>query len=112
MLQQARGWSDNENVTWSDVAREYSVDKEITRQLVKEFLSDHAIPAAKIEQCNNRRARRSKPTIKHRINFPMSRPISYHKKRIKDDVNNGTIQLGEKVVENEHTSFVVAKNRA
>lgn len=63
VLEQARTWSSTEKVKWAQLGR--------ANQL-KSFCN---IPAAHIDQCEDRAPRRE------RIKFPMSRPIGFHRKK-------------------------------
>lgn len=48
LLQKATRWSPLEEVQWSDLAKEHRVTKPNGGQIVKLFLSEHDVPAAKV----------------------------------------------------------------
>ena len=112
LLEQARHWSSQEKVNWSELARQYGLKQKNGGQTLKDLLKQHDIPVAQTPQRGNRAPRCQRLSLAEGIKFPMSRPISYHKHRIQNDIQSGRILQGEKVLETTHDSFTVATDRA
>lgn len=50
LLDDARSWPETKDVNWSLLARQYGIDFPNGGQIIKEFLVQHNIPAASVNQ--------------------------------------------------------------
>ena len=107
LLLEAQSWSPTEEINWSDLARRYGIEKKNGGQCIKEFLKEHDIPAALIDQTPNRNKRRKRKTLPGGIPFPMERPISAQKEVLAEKIDKGEILLGEEAVPSTHNSYTV-----
>ena len=86
LLTEARSWSADKIVNWSSVARRYGLTKANAGQSVKEFLRNHGIPAASVEQRIGHSLRRKRKVLPGGIPFPMQRPSAFHKKDLPENI--------------------------
>ena len=84
LLEVARSWSPDEDVNWSQLAREYCIKSPNGGQIVKEYLKEKNIPAASIRQRTSRAQRRCKKRIGGtNLTIPMFPTAIHEKKRYK-----------------------------
>ena len=74
LLQEAQSWSPTQNINWSELARRYGLNKKNGGQCIKEYLKQHNIPSAFLDQTPNRNQRRRRKTLPGGIPFPMHKP--------------------------------------
>lgn len=110
LLSKARLWGENELVNWSELARQYGITKSNGGQSVKEFLKENNIPVALREQRVQRFPRRKRKKLPGGIPFPMSRPSSFHRKKLFDLVQAGNVVQGEPIVPVSVPEFAVDKS--
>ena len=109
LLDEARTWSADQKVNWSELARKYGLHQKNGGQTIKEFLAANGVPLA-TKTMVSRRDRRKSKKLPGGISFPMKKPSSYHKKSISQLVETGQILMGKEVVEEVHTTFSVSKD--
>ena len=84
LLEVARSWSPDEDVNWSQLAREYCIKSPNGGQIFKEYLKENNIPAASIRQRTSRAQRRCKKRIGGtNLTIPMFPTAIHEKKRYK-----------------------------
>ena len=69
LLQEAQSWSPTQNINWSELARRYGLNKKNGGQCIKEYLKQHNIPSAFLDQTPNRNQRRRRKTLPGGIHF-------------------------------------------
>jgi len=75
-------------------------------QVIKEFLSQHDIPAVCTQQRPNRAPRRSKKKLPGgRVSFPMHQPVCKQKQKVANKVTSGEIQIGREIVQTTYSSY-------
>ena len=109
LLKEARAWPADQVIYWSEVARRYGVTKPNGGQYVKEVLAKFGIIAATQNQRSQQKPRRARKVLLPGIPFPMERSIKYHKQKIAEQVKDGKILQGEKVVETTYTKHIISK---
>ena len=109
LLEEARAWPADQVINWSEVARRYGVTKPNGGQYVKEVLAKFGIIAATQNHRPQRKPRRARKVLLPGIPFPMERSIKYHKQKIAEQVKDGKILQGEKVVETTYTKLIISK---
>ena len=109
LLEEARAWPADQVINWSEVARRYGVTKPNGGQYVKEVLAKFGIIAPTQNQRPQRKPRRARKVLLPGIPFPMERSIKYHKQIIAEQVKDGKVLQGEKVVETTYTKLIISK---
>ena len=110
LIQEAQSWSPDEIVNWTALAKRYGVTTPNGGQSLKEFLQQHNVPAAFINQKENRTPRRKQKRLPGGVTFPMHRPVNIQKEVLQQRVETGEILLGEEIVETYYTRFTVEKS--
>lgn len=110
LIQEAQSWSPDEIVNWTALAKRYGVTTPNGGQSLKEFLQQHNVPAAFINQKENRTPRRKRKQFPGGVTFPMHRPVNIQKEVLQQRVETGEILLGEEIVETYYTRFTVDKS--
>ena len=109
LLQEASEWQENEDINWSELARQHGINKPNGGQLVKEILADQGVPAALKTTRQNRAPRRSKLTTKNNVAFPMYAPVTQHKQILSQKISDGDVLLGKEISETPHFRYKVDK---
>ena len=107
LLNEARSWTPNDVVNWSELARRYGLVKSNGGQIIKQILQKHDIPNACIVQRASRKPRRGRKKLPGNIAFPMAKPTKHHRLELKKQIESGKLLLGDKVVETQHTNYKV-----
>ena len=107
LLEEARSWLPEQKVNWSELAKQYGIQKQNGGQIIKEWLKKHNIPTANKQNKEQRKNRRARKKLPGNIPFPMPKPCVIQKQELAKLVESGEILVGEKVVETEYTSFKV-----
>ena len=81
VLTEAQAWSPDEQINWSQLAREYGITSPNSRQLIKEFLRENNIPTAKIKQTPSRAMCRCKRKVSAGSSITLPRKIPLRKIR-------------------------------
>ena len=62
LLEEARSWLPEQKVNWSELAKQYGIQKQNGGQIIKEWLKKtHNIPTANKQNIESRRARKKLP---------------------------------------------------
>lgn len=78
LLAEANTWSPSETINWSEVGSRYGLTTPNRGQVIKEFLKEQNIPAAKVAQRTARAPRRAKKRLRGKnifSNVPASFPL-------------------------------------
>ena len=77
LLKEAQSWDPNSRINWTELGTKYGLTIANRGQVIKEFLSQHGIPAA----CRlNRTPRRSKKKLPG--SFPMHQPVCKQNRKL------------------------------
>ena len=89
LLQEARTWSPDKVINWSQLARDYGMEALNGGQMVKEYLKVHSIPAASIQQRPSRAQRRCKKKISAcgKITLPMYPTVMHEKGKVQERIS-------------------------
>ena len=110
LLDEARAWPSEKIVNWSELAKSYGLTQKNAGQSIKEFLASKDIEQAKKHQRPLRAHRRAKKKSSHGVSFPMHAPATTHKQTIKEKIEKKEILIGDKIVEQDITSYRVNHN--
>ena len=111
LLAEANTWSPSETINWSEVGSRYGLTTPNRGQVIKEFLKEQNIPAAKVAQRTARAPRRAKKRLRGgRTSFPMYQPVSHYRQRIRAQIASGKINIGEEVAKSTYTRYSVDKS--
>ena len=105
LLQEARMWTPQEHVNWSQLAARYGLTTSNRGQMIKEFLKEENIPAACVDQRSNTPRRPKRKFKSGRTSLPMHKPISYQKQKIEEKVEKGELTLSRAYVIIAHTRW-------
>ena len=96
-------------VNWSQLARDYGLETANGGQIIKEYLGEHGIPAARINQRPSRAPRCCKKKMNDTttVTLPMYPTIKHEKDKLNRLIENGQIVLGDKVVPTSYNYFSV-----
>ena len=90
LLAEADTWSPSKAINWSKLGSRYSLTTPNRGQVIKEFLKEQNIPAAKVAQKTARAPRRAKKRLRGgRTSFPMIGPVSRYRQRIRAQIASG-----------------------
>ena len=107
LLDEAKTWSDDQQVNWTQLAGRYGVTGFNRGQIVKEFLESQAIPAAMTKRQVVRRAKLRLPGGE--ITYPMHITITSQKSALLQKIEEGDILIGELIAPITFTKYVVNK---
>ena len=108
LLDEARSWPMDYEPNWSALGTEYGLSSSNRGQCIKEFLSENGISAALRAQRQQRALRRSKKKFRgKRLSMPMPPPANKERKKLQERIENGEFTLGNRVVEQEYTTYKV-----
>ena len=111
LLVEANTWSPDQTINWSEIGSKYGLTTPNRGQIIKEFLSQHNVPAALATQRTARAPRRAKKRLAGgRTSFPMYRPVPHYRQRMRAQIENGNIRVGEEVVKSKYTRYTVDKS--
>jgi len=106
LLEEAQSWDPNIRINWTELGTKYGLTIANRGQVIKEFLSQHDIPAACTQQRPNRAPRRSKKKLPGgRVSFPMHQPVCKQKQKVANKVTSGEIQIGREIVQTTYSSY-------
>ena len=108
LVDEAKTWSDDQQVNWTQLAGRYGVTGSNRGQKVKEFLETQEIPAAMIKRQVVRRAKLRLPG--REITYPTHKTVTAQKKTLLQKIEEGDILIGELIVPISFTKFVVDKS--
>ena len=94
LLEEARAWTDAQQVNWSRLARKYGISARNGGQSIKEFLRSQEIRAAKKDGSNTKSSRRKRKRLPEGIPFPMPRPSGIQKERLNECSKSGDVTEG------------------
>ena len=85
LLEEARTWTPDKIINWSQLARDYGMEARNGGQMVKEYLKVHSIPAASIQQRPSRAHRRCKKKVSAcgKIKLPMYSTVMHEEQKCK-----------------------------
>ena len=109
LLQEALTWPPDKVVNWSKLARDHRLNCSNGGQMIKEFLCEHSIPAAKINQRPSRAPRRCKKRMNTstNISLPMYPTIRHEKAKLDEQIEKGEVVIGDEVVPTSYNYFRV-----
>ena len=108
LLEEAQSWGPNSRINWTELGAKYGLTIANRGQVIKEFLSQHNIPAARTQQRPNRVPRRSKKKLPGgQVSFPMHQPVHKQKQKVANKVTSGEIQIGRGVVQTSYSSYAI-----
>ena len=109
LLQEAQSWPSHKVINWSQLARDYGLQCSNGGQIIKEYLCEHGIPAASIQQRPSRAPRRCKKRVHATTDttMPMYPTIIHEKAKLEDRISKGEIIIGDEVVPTTHDSFTI-----
>ena len=108
LLSDANTWPANKEVNWSHLAREYGIHSPNGGQIIKEYLQQHNIPAASVNQRPSRAKRRCIRRIgSEGVSFPMYPPVTHDRQKVLQRIKEGEIVIGEEVVESSYRNYSV-----
>ena len=79
LLEEARSWLPEQKVNWSELAKQYGIQKKNGGQIIKEWLKIHNIPTAKKLNIEQRKTCKKKATRKRTISN--AKTLCYSKTR-------------------------------
>ena len=107
LLDEAKTWSDDQQVNWTQLAGRHRVTGFNRGQIVKEFLESQAIPAAITKRQVVRRAKLRLPGGE--ITYPTHITITSQKSALLQKIEEGDILIGELIAPITFTKYVVNK---
>ena len=108
LLEEAKSWSDDQQVNWTELAKRYGVIGSNCGQVVKEFLHSQAIPAAMTKRHITRRAKLRLPGGE--VTYPTHMTIADQKHTLLQKIREGDILIGELIAPIVLKKFVVNKS--
>ena len=109
VLTETQAWSPDEQINWSQLAREYGITSPNGGQLIKEFLRENNIPTAKINQRPSRAMCRCKGKVSagSSITLPMFPTVVHEKAKLKECTSKGEIVIRDEVVPTTYDYYTV-----
>ena len=108
LLSEVKTWPANQNVNWSNLAREYGIHSPNGGQTIKMYLKEHNIPAASVNQRPSRAKRRCISKIGNEgVSFPMYPPVTHERQKVLQRTKEGEINIGKEVVESSYRNYSV-----
>ena len=113
LLEEAKTWSPTKKINWSAIGANYGLTSPNRGQIVKEYLAQHDIPAAKTAERPHRLLRRAKMKFQGgRVSFPICKPVKVQKAKIAEKIQSGEINIGTPILETTHSTFLLdSENR-
>ena len=106
LLQEAQSWPSHKVINWSQPARDYGLQCSNGGQITKEYLCEHGIPAASIQQRPSRAPRRCKKRV-HATTDTTMPTIMHEKAKLEDRISKGEIFIGDEVIPTTRDSFTI-----
>ena len=107
VLTEARQWTVDESVNWSQLAKKLGLTMKNGGQSIKEFLRDQGITAATKKNSLSTTPRRKRKRLPEGIPFPMPRPSDAQKQGVVEQLESQDSILGAQVVPTAVVSFVL-----
>jgi len=107
LLEEASTWPDDKKVNWSQLGEQYGLTCLNRGQVIKEFLGENGIAAAK---CQPPRVKRKKSKLPGgEISQPQHGTIKFQKSVLQKRIEGGEYCMGEAIAPTEYTVFRVDK---
>ena len=107
LLDEARTWSEDQTINWTQLAKQYKVEGDNAGQVVKEYLESQSIPAAMKKRHVIRRAKLRLPGGE--ITYPTHLTVAAQKNQLLSKIENGEIMIGELITPIHFTKLVADK---
>ena len=107
LLDEARTWSDDQTVNWTQLAKRYGVEGDNAGQSVKEYLASQSISAAMKKRQIIRRAKLRLPGGE--ITYPTHLTVAAQKNQLLAKIESGEIMIGELITPIIFTKYIADK---
>jgi hypothetical protein len=106
LLEEARSWSADQKINWSQLARNYGLTDDNGGQIIKEFLAEYNIAAAMT--VSSQVVRRHKLRLPGgEISYPTHATVKFQKNGLQKRLDEGEYYMGDPISNAEYTVYDV-----